>query len=99
MANLTSRTHQMICLLTALVCAVPSMKASAEPFNFQTPVIKGTTDANGGAGGGQAQGKEEEYFGNPIHAYFFIKHLSIEWDQVKELKPLGELMESLCVFY
>lgn len=33
----------------------------------------------------QAQGNEEFHFGNPINAHLFIKHLTVEWDQIKTL--------------
>ena len=37
----------------------------------------------------QAQGNEEYYFGNPINAYLFIKHLTAEWYGIEELLPSG----------
>ncbi|CAF3704453.1 unnamed protein product [Rotaria socialis] len=33
----------------------------------------------------QAQGKEENYFGNPINAYLFTKHLTVDWYGIEEI--------------
>ncbi len=38
----------------------------------------------------QAQGNEEYYFGNPVNAYLFIKHLTAEWYNIEELLPAGK---------
>jgi hypothetical protein len=37
----------------------------------------------------QAQGNEEYYFGNPVNAYLFIKHLTADWYNIEELLPAG----------
>ncbi|UJR35641.1 hypothetical protein I4U23_028391 [Adineta vaga] len=33
----------------------------------------------------QAQGDTDRYFGNPVNAYLFIKHLTVEWYSVEEI--------------
>ncbi|CAF4694094.1 unnamed protein product [Rotaria sp. Silwood1] len=33
----------------------------------------------------QAQDKEEIYFGNPVNAYLFIKHLTVDWYGIEEI--------------
>ncbi|CAF0759590.1 unnamed protein product [Rotaria sordida] len=33
----------------------------------------------------QAQGKEEIYFGNPVNAHLFIKHLTVDWYGIEEI--------------
>jgi hypothetical protein len=40
----------------------------------------------------QAQGKEDSYFGNPINAYLFIKHLTVEWYNIEEIVSPGKLI-------
>jgi hypothetical protein len=47
----------------------------------------------------QAQGKEEQYFGNPINTYLFIKHLTLEWDQIKEMVSPGTFIKSIFSFF
>lgn len=38
----------------------------------------------------QARGNEEFYFGNPVNAFLFIKHLTVDWDAVQKLLPNGK---------
>ncbi len=40
----------------------------------------------------QAQGKEDFYFGNPVNAYLFIKHLTAEWYGIEEIVSAGKLI-------
>ncbi|CAF1088429.1 unnamed protein product [Rotaria sordida] len=35
----------------------------------------------------QAQRNEDYYFGNPVNAYLFIKHLTIDWNNIEEILP------------
>jgi hypothetical protein len=46
----------------------------------------------------QAEGKEENYFVNPINSFLFIKHLTIEWYPIEEILPIGNLVKFL-IFY
>jgi hypothetical protein len=46
----------------------------------------------------QAQSKVVEYFSNPINAYLFIKHLTVEWYQIKNMAPSGTITESIFIF-
>lgn len=62
MATSTFGSHQLICLLTALICSATSWRAGAETFNLKTPVIRGTTDDGAGADGNQ----DDEDDDNPI---------------------------------
>ena len=45
----------------------------------------------------QAQGNEEQYFGNPINAYLFIKHLTAEWYRIEEIVSSGEFIERITI--
>ncbi len=45
----------------------------------------------------QTQGKEEQYFSNPINAYLFIKHLTIEWYRIKTMIPPGIFIQSISI--
>jgi Prolyl 4-Hydroxylase alpha-subunit, N-terminal region len=38
----------------------------------------------------QAQGKENNYFGNPVNAHLFIKHLTADWYTVEETIAPGK---------
>jgi hypothetical protein len=40
----------------------------------------------------QAQGKEDYYFGNPVNAYLFIKHLTVDWYAIEEIAAPGKLV-------
>jgi hypothetical protein len=45
----------------------------------------------------QAQNKVVEYFSNPINAYLFIKHLTVEWYQIKNMPPSGTIIELIFI--
>lgn len=47
----------------------------------------------------QAQGNEEFYFGNPVNAYLFIKHLTVDWYAIEELLPKGTTKLSIFSFF
>jgi hypothetical protein len=38
----------------------------------------------------QAQDNEENHFSNPINAYLFIKHLTLDWHNIANLLPNGK---------
>lgn len=38
----------------------------------------------------QAQGNEDNYFGNPVNAYLFTKHLTAEWYAIEEIVSTGK---------
>ncbi len=40
----------------------------------------------------QAQGNEDQYFGNPVNAYLFIKHLTPDWYAIEEIVSSGKLV-------
>jgi len=40
----------------------------------------------------QAQGKEDFYFGNPVNAYLFIKHLTADWYAIEEIVSSGKFV-------
>ena len=37
----------------------------------------------------QAKGNEDYYFGNPVNSYLFIKHLTVEWNNIQALLSQG----------
>jgi hypothetical protein len=45
----------------------------------------------------QAQGKEEQYFSNPINVLIFIRHLTAEWYGIKEIPSLGTFIQSIFI--
>jgi hypothetical protein len=47
----------------------------------------------------QAQGNEEYYFGNPVNSYVFIKHLTDDWNNIREILPAGKNNLVTKVFY
>ncbi len=40
----------------------------------------------------QAQDNEDQYFGNPVNAFLFIKHLTPDWYAIKEIVSPGKLI-------
>ena len=40
----------------------------------------------------QAQGNEDQYFGNPVNAFLFIKHLTPDWHAIQEIVSAGNLI-------
>ena len=42
----------------------------------------------------QAQGNEDQYFGNPVNAYLFIKHLTPDWYTIEEIVSPGKIIFS-----
>jgi hypothetical protein len=45
----------------------------------------------------QAQGKEEQYFGNPINVFVFMRHLTAEWYHIKEMPSPGTFIQSIFI--
>jgi len=37
----------------------------------------------------QAQGNEDQYFGNPVNAHLFVKHLTVDWYAIEEIASAG----------
>ena len=40
----------------------------------------------------QAQGNEENYFGNPVNAHLFVKHLTADWYNIEEIVSNSKFM-------
>lgn len=38
----------------------------------------------------QAKGREDVYFGNPVNAHLFTKHLTVDWYGIEEIASNGK---------